>query len=111
MASYVILIYEEEKELTEAEFNDLMGRHNAFPEQAEALGGKVVSGKALKSADTATAVRGDVVTDGPFFETKEVLGGFYVIEAPDLDTAIRIAKVCPAPGGGVEVRPVHVFEE
>jgi hypothetical protein len=111
MASYVILIYEQERDLTEAEFNDLMGRHNAFPEQAEALGGKVVSGKALQDAHTATTIRGDVVTDGPFVETKEALGGFYIIEAPDLDTALSIAKLCPAPRGGVEVRPVMVFDE
>lgn len=111
MATYVILIYEEEKELTEAEFNELMGLHNAFPEQAEALGGRVVSGKGLKNSTTATTVRGDVVTDGPFVETKEALGGFYIIEAPDLDTALRIAKICPAPHGGVEVRPVMTFDD
>jgi hypothetical protein len=46
------------------------------------------------------------VTDGPFLETKEALGGFYVVEARDLDHALEIAKGCPAPFGGVEVRPV-----
>jgi len=111
MAQYVILIYEQENELTEAQFNDLMGHHMAFPAQAEALGGRVVSSEALREAHTATTIRDDVVTDGPFVETKEVLGGFYVIEAPDLDTALRIAKVCPAPRGGVEVRPVMVFDQ
>jgi hypothetical protein len=111
MASYLILIYEREKDLTEAEFNELMGRHNAFPEQAEALGGKVVTGKALQGTHTATTIRGDVVTDGPFVESKEVLGGYYLIEAPDLDTALAIGKICPAPNGGVEVRPVWEFDE
>jgi hypothetical protein len=47
-----------------------------------------------------------VVTDGPFAETKEALGGFYLIEARDLDHALAIGKLCPAPYGGVEVRPV-----
>jgi hypothetical protein len=47
-----------------------------------------------------------VVTDGPFTETKEALGGYYLIEARDLDHALEIAKLCPAPFGGVEVRPV-----
>jgi hypothetical protein len=47
-----------------------------------------------------------VVTDGPFAETKEALGGFYLIEARDLDHALDIAKLCPAGAGGVEVRPV-----
>jgi hypothetical protein len=51
-----------------------------------------------------------VVTDGPFVETKEALGGFYLIEADDLDHALAISKLCPAPYGGVEVRPVAVYE-
>jgi hypothetical protein len=111
MASYLILIYEQEIDLTEAEFNQLMEAHNAFPDQAEAVGGKVVTGKALQPTSTATTIRGDVVTDGPFVETKEALGGYYLIEAPDLDTALRVAKLCPAPGGGVEVRPIWEFDE
>jgi hypothetical protein len=56
---------------------------------------------------TATTVRGGVVTDGPFAETKESLGGFYVIDCRDLDQALELAKLCPAPAGGVEVRPVQ----
>ena len=47
-----------------------------------------------------------MVTDGPFAETKEALGGFYLIEARDLDQALAVAKLCPAPYGGVEVRPI-----
>ena len=46
------------------------------------------------------------MTDGPFTETKEALGGYYLIEARDLDHALEIAKLCPAPFGGVEVRPI-----
>jgi hypothetical protein len=46
------------------------------------------------------------VTDGPFTETKEALGGYYLIEARDLDHALDIAKLCPAAYGGVEVRPI-----
>ncbi|HYU83354.1 MAG TPA: YciI family protein [Kribbellaceae bacterium] len=57
----------------------------------------------------ATAIRGDVVTDGPFVEAKEVVAGFFVLEAPDLDVALRIAKLNPATrDGGVEVRPLFV---
>jgi len=47
--------------------------------------------------------------DGPFVETKEALGGYYLVEAADLDEAIAMAKDIPMPGGGVEVRPVMVF--
>jgi hypothetical protein len=50
------------------------------------------------------------VTDGPFVETKEALGGYYLIDAPDLDTALAVAKTCPARFGGVEVRPVMTFD-
>ena len=57
----------------------------------------------------ATSIRGDTITDGPFVDAKEVVAGFYVIEAPDLDAALAIARPNPAvrEGGGVEVRPVH----
>ena len=69
----------------------------------------------MEPTTTATSIRtslgGDVtVTDGPFAETKEALGGYYLIEAPDLDAAIALAKKVPARFGGVEVRPVMVFE-
>ncbi len=111
MASYLILIYEKETELTEADVAELMGLHNAFPAAVGRLGGKLVGGKALQPASTATSIRGDVVTDGPFVETKEALGGYYLIEADDLDHALRIAKECPAPRGGVEVRPIAEFDD
>ena len=58
-------------------------------------GGKIVEGRALQPTRTATTIRGDVVTDGPFAETKEALGGYYLIEARDLDHALEIAKLCP----------------
>jgi hypothetical protein len=66
----------------------------------------MLGGNALQSTQTATSIRGDVVTDGPFAETKEALGGYYLIEAADLDQALAVAKLCPAGFGGVEVRPV-----
>ena len=113
MAQYMILIYERDNawtEASEAESQAGMEAHNRFPAQVEELGGKLLGGKALQGATTATTIRDDVVTDGPFVETKEVLGGYYMIEANDLDQALAIAKLCPAPFGGVEVRPVAVFE-
>jgi hypothetical protein len=64
---------------------------------------------ALTPRDMATSVRADALTDGPFLDSKEVVAGFYVIEAPDLDAALAIARANPVvrDGGGVEVRPVH----
>ena len=110
MAEYMILIYGTEAERTAEQYDQLMEAHNRFPAQVEALGGKLVDGKGLQTSATATSIRADVVTDGPFVETKEVFGGFYLIEADDLDQALKIAKVCPAPFGGVEVRPVMIFD-
>jgi hypothetical protein len=64
---------------------------------------------ALTPRDMATSIRADAITDGPFIDSKEVIAGFYVIEAPDLDAAIAIARTNPVvgDGGGVEIRPVH----
>lgn len=72
------------------------------------------SGERLKPASTATTVRSDngVVTlhDGPFAETHEELGGFYIIDVASLDEALEWAKRIPVPKGGVEVRPVWQME-
>jgi hypothetical protein len=110
MAQYLILIYEDEAGYAGADpgvYQEVMDAHNRFAEQA---GAALVGGNALRETATATSIRGDVVTDGPFVETKEVLGGYYLIDAKDLDHALELAKLCPARFGGVEVRPVMVFE-
>jgi hypothetical protein len=109
MAQYLILIYENEsgyENATPDMWQAAMDAHNRFSEQVGEQGGTMLGGNALELTPTATSIRGDVVTDGPFMETKEALGGYYVIEAKDLDHALTIAKLCPAPGGGVEVRPI-----
>jgi len=77
--------------------------------------GLMKAGDALQPTATATSVRVEngepLVTDGPFAETKEQLGGYYLIEADGLDTALEAAKKCPgAQGGTIEVRPVQVFD-
>ncbi|MDB5065218.1 MAG: YCII-related protein, partial [Chloroflexi bacterium] len=81
----------------------------------EANSASIRGGDALQPTSTATSLRhepsGEItVTDGAFAETKEALGGYYVIEAADLDEAIAVAKQVPARFGGVEVRPVMVFD-
>ena len=114
MAQYVVLIYENESDYATASpevYREVMDAHNRFTEEVTARGDKIAGGNALQGTDTATSIRGDVVTDGPFVETKEALGGFYLIEADDLDQAIKIAGMVPARFGGVEVRPVMVFPE
>jgi hypothetical protein len=73
---------------------------------------RVVLGERLKPASTATTVRDGggelLLTDGPFADTKEVFGGFYLVDAPDLDSALELAGRMPAIrlGGSVEIRPV-----
>jgi len=110
MTQYMILIYGDEArfqtEMTPEGFGELMAAHGRFAEQAGELGATILGGDALEPTATATTIRDDIVTDGPFAETKEVLGGYYLIDARDLDHALQVAKLCPAPFGGVEVRPV-----
>jgi hypothetical protein len=114
MAQYLILIYEDEAQYATATpevMNEVMQAHNEFAAAVEQHGAKLLAGNALQPTGTATSVRGGAdVTDGPFAETKEALGGYYLIEAPDLDTALAVGKVCPARFGGVEVRPVMTFD-
>jgi hypothetical protein len=112
MAQYLILIYENEEayaSASEADLNAVMAAHNRFAEQVGELGASLVGGNALQPTATATTIRSDIVTDGPFVETKEALGGYYLIEAEDLDQALAVGKLCPAPHGGVEVRPIMTF--
>ena len=111
MAQYLILIYEDEAQYAVATpevWQEVIDAHAAFATEVEKLGAKLEGGNALQPTATATSIRaaGGEVTDGPFVETKEALGGYYLIEAKDLDEAIAIAKQVPAPFGGVEVRPV-----
>jgi len=109
MAEYVILIYEDEAGYASAGpqvMQQTMQAHGRFAERVGELGGKILGGNALEPTTTATSIRSDIVTDGPFAETKEAVGGYYLIEARDLDHAISIARECPAPFGGVEVRPI-----
>jgi hypothetical protein len=114
MAEYLILIYGDEQKIEAAGqglWDDLMKGHMAFGEKHHAA---IKGGNALQPTTTATSVRFDGdrarVTDGPFAETKEALGGYYLVEAKDLDEAVSIAKDIPAPHGGLEVRPVQVFD-
>jgi hypothetical protein len=109
MAEYMILIFEDENAYATASpevLQQVMEAHTRFAEQIQQKGAKMLGGNALQPTTTATTIRDDIVTDGPFAETKEALGGYYLIEARDLDHALDIAKLCPARFGGVEVRPV-----
>ena len=116
---YVCLIYDDEKKIdkmSKAEADKFMGDYFAFDE-AIRKSGHHIAGEALQPIASATSVRmrnGKVsTTDGPFAETKEQLGGFYLIEARDLNDAIQVAGRIPSAkaGGTIEVRPVVDFSQ
>ena len=109
MTQYMILIYENEaayENVAPEAWASMLDAHNAFAKAVSDIGATVLAGAALQPTSTATSVRSGEVTDGPFVETKEALGGYYLVDARDLDQALQIAKLCPAPNGGVELRPV-----
>ncbi|MGH3154426.1 MAG: YciI family protein [Streptosporangiaceae bacterium] len=108
MAQYAVLIYAD----------DSAHAPDATPEELEpydryghelARSGSMVVAYALTPRDMATSVHRDTITDGPFVDAKEVVAGFYVLEAPDLDAVLDIVRLDPVVrhGGAVEIRPVH----
>ncbi len=110
--NYLLLIYTDEAQLpaAEADANAMHAAYRAFTEGI-AESGVLRAGDALEGVATATTVRvrsGEtVVTDGPFAETKEQLGGYYLVECDDLDAAIEIAARIPgATIGSIEIRPI-----
>jgi hypothetical protein len=109
---YLLLIYMQEptEPPSQAEIDAEMVGYNAFTKHIRA-NGAFQAGEALHPSSTATTVRvrdgRTVATDGPFAETKEVLGGFYLVDAADLDEAIAYAAMIPAAlHGSIEVRPI-----
>jgi hypothetical protein len=108
MVQYAVTIFE--RVAPEDLPKEVMQGHGQLPERIAGQGGRVVAGLALEPPATATSIRGDVVTDGPFIETKEVMAGVYILEARDLDHALALAKLTPIVDGGVEVRPLLGFE-
>ena len=110
---YILLIYDREADLAklpEAKMKEIMGEYRAFTREIRGTG-QYRAGDQLKPVETATTVRirdgKTVTTDGPFAETREQLGGYYVVEAKDLDEAISLARRIPsAKMGSIEVRPI-----
>jgi len=114
---YLILIYGDTNAapMTEAEMQAEMAAYGEYTAKLAAAKASV-GGAALHPAHTATTVRvrnGKITTsDGPFAETKEQLGGYYLIDAPNLDEAIKWAAQCPgAKHGCCEVRPVGIISD
>ncbi len=111
MPQYMLLLYDRVDDDRSPE--EIAAEHPKWGAYTEGLksSGLFVAGEPLQGVDTATTVRvrdGQTeITDGPFAETKEYINGFYVIDAPDLDTALDQASKVPLVGrGAVEVRPL-----
>ncbi|MBU2664151.1 hypothetical protein KOI35_11670 [Actinoplanes bogorensis] len=114
MAKYMILIYGDAQQwdaMTAEQWKAHDAGHAAFWAEA---GSRVLDGRQLENAPTATSLRADAVgqihtTDGPFLETKEGLGGYYLLEAADLDEVLALARLLPELNythSGIEIRPV-----
>ncbi|MGI5499090.1 YciI family protein [Lentzea sp. CA-135723] len=114
MAKYMILIYgdaEQWESMTEQQWQAHNSGHAAFVAKA---GARFLDGRQLENAPTATSLRADeagriTITDGPFLETKEGLGGYYLLEAADLDEVLELARLLPELNythSGLEIRPV-----
>jgi hypothetical protein len=107
---YVLLIYTAEGEITEQQHADCLAKSTQLCHEL-ASQGRFLGASPLHPVATATCVRirngNRMITDGPFAETTEQLGGYYLIDAPNLDEAIAIAaRIPPAQWGTVEIRPV-----
>ncbi|HEY0452660.1 YciI family protein [Actinophytocola sp.] len=108
---YMLLIYDcVRPEPGDPDFEDALARVNAFADECRRRGA-LLSGNALQGESTATTVRvregRTLMTDGPFAETHEHLGGYYLLECRTLDEALELAALCPmAADGGIEVRPI-----
>jgi len=114
MAKYLVLIYGDEQAWDARTPEERSANEAGHAKFAATAGARIVGGEELEASSTATTLRrgahgGLAVTDGPFLETKEVLGGFYLLSAGDLDEAIALAQDLPelsTQHGAVEVRPV-----
>lgn len=113
MSKYMLLIYGNEQRwetISPEEMAEIDAGHVAFQKQA---GDRILASGQLEPSSTATTVRGDgsapAVTDGPFLETKEVVGGFYLLEAADLDEAVALSRVLAEARhehSGIEIKPL-----
>lgn len=108
---YLALIHTEERDLGEAGWLQMLTKYGEFA-QAAVGAGVLRGGEALESTATATTIRvrdgQRITTDGPFLETREALGGYYVLDCADLDEAIAWAARIPgAADGAVELRPIR----
>ncbi len=117
MPKYLMIIVESEAEYAEggqAVFDQVMVEHGAFSQEVKDAGASILGGEALQPVSTATFLRGTrtpgvLTVDNPLPELKEVVGGYYLVEAADDAAALELAKRCPAGFGYIELRPIWEF--
>jgi hypothetical protein len=114
MAEYMVFIWDDEAAWAKADAGTVAANQAEHEEFIARNAAALRGGNRLHPSDATTSIRhradgGVAISDGAFAETKEVIGGYYLIDAADLDEALRIATEVPAPFGGVEVRPVWVI--
>lgn len=111
MPQYAVFMYEQETPNGADDIpQEVMDAHAALPDRVAEQGGRIYAGLAFEPIGSSTSVRDDVVTDGPFIESKEAIAGIFLLEADDLDHALALAKLTPIMAGGIEVRPLFDFQ-
>ena len=109
MPQYGILVYSPAPADPMTLSPEYLKRLDRYPSQVTELGGKIVTGFGFEPSTGARSIRGERLTDAPMLPSDLVVAGFYVLDAPDLDTAVRIARLNPATtDGGVEIRPLFL---
>jgi hypothetical protein len=103
MPQFAILLFEGAKELTP----EVLEQHMTVGDRIKEAGGELVTGYATLPPETGRSVRGDQVTEGAFIPSDQPLAGFFIVEAADLDAAVKFGGFVPIIDGGVEVRPLR----
>lgn len=114
MKKYLILLHEDIKimqQFSPKEMEELVNSHMAWAEKLGKLG-HLISGDGLEENSVQISGKDSIVKDGTFLESKEMIGGYYLLQAKDLPTIIELVKDCPTHlyGGTTEIRPIMEYE-
>jgi len=115
MKKYLLLLHENVEQLQQLSPKEMEGLVNAHMAWATKLSesGNFIEGDGLEEKSVRILGKEAIIKDGPFVESKEMIGGYYLLQAENLDTVIKIAKECPCHlwGGTTEIRPIMDYEE
>lgn len=115
MKQFLLLLHEDMKEMEKLSPNEMQELVNAHMNWANKLAeaGHLISGDGLSEQGVLITGKACVVKDGPYFESKEIIGGYYLLKADDLQKVVELAKECPTHlyGGTTEIRPIMTMED